>query len=170
MPGGAGQSLLHDHNRHKALVPRVLLKSAGPGEVGTLPWLHTPVREAKYIMERLLADRPGHQGLAPARLRDFALGADTHQAAGPSLFPGRFNQHSHSDAPRLREDSHGESGPNVNLPLDFPKYLLAGWRRHRFLHRLPPQVHASPDKCPLCCELPGKVGAHSKANEEIMSL
>ena len=74
-------------------------------------------------MERVLADRSGNQGLAPAYLRDIAVGADTHQAAGPSLFPGRFNQHSHCDAPGLREDSHGESGPNVDLPLDFPEYL-----------------------------------------------
>lgn len=123
MPSGAGQSVLHDHDRHEALIPRVLLKPAGAGEEGTLPWLHTPVREAKYFMERVLADRSSHQGLAPAHIRDLPLGADSHQAFGPCLFPRRFNQHGHSDAPRLREDSHGESGPNVDLPLDVPKYL-----------------------------------------------
>ena len=123
MPCRTRQSVLHDHDRHEAVIPRVLLKPAGTGEERTLPWLHTSVREAKYFMERVLADRPGHQGLAPARVRDLTLGADTHQAVGPRLFPGRFNQHGHSDAPRLREDSHGESGPYVDLPLDVPKYL-----------------------------------------------
>ena len=123
MPGGTRQSVLHDHDRHEAVIPRVLLKPAGAGEEGTLPWFHTPVREAKYFMERVLADRPGHQGLAPAHTRDLTLGADTHQAVGPRLVPGRFNQHGHSDAPRLREDSHGESGSNVDLPPDFQKYL-----------------------------------------------
>jgi hypothetical protein len=120
VPSGAGQGVLHDDHRHEAVIPRVLLKPAGAGEEGTLPWLHTSVREAKHIMERVPADRPGHQGLAPARLRDLAVGADTHQVIGPGLFPGRYDQHSHSDAPRLREDSHGESGPNVDLPLDVP--------------------------------------------------
>ena len=123
MPCRTRQSVFHDHDRREAVIPRVLLKPAGAGEEGTLPWLHTPVGEVKYFMERVLADRSGNQGLAPAYLRDIAVGADTHQAVGPSLFPGRINKHSNSYAPRLREDSYGESRPNVDLPLDFPEYL-----------------------------------------------